>query len=155
MYKNKCVCFNEVIWLITIKVRLKLKNRVHRYDINRSRPRHGHKCNLPLHHATISLQSTPCNGHYQTVHLPPPTPTHPKYFPTYPHQTKIMPHPTPTHTHPPKIIHHKFPPTPTHPTFTQKNASLTATHVKYGPIIHIYSNFSWSRGKVRSSYHKS
>ena len=26
-----------------IKVRLKMKNRLHRYDIKRPRPRHGHK----------------------------------------------------------------------------------------------------------------
>ena len=37
MYKKhiqKCVCLNEM------KVRLKVKNRSHRYDINRPRPRH-------------------------------------------------------------------------------------------------------------------
>ena len=41
--KNKCVCFNEVIWLMAMKMKLKMKNRPHRYDINRPRPRHGHK----------------------------------------------------------------------------------------------------------------
>ena len=41
--KNKCVCFNKVIWLLTMKMRLKKKNRSHRYDINRHLPRHGHK----------------------------------------------------------------------------------------------------------------
>ena len=41
--KNKCVCFNEVIWLMTMKVRLKMKSRSHRYDINRTKLRHGHK----------------------------------------------------------------------------------------------------------------
>ena len=29
---------------MTMKVRLKMKNRYHRYNINRPRPRHGHKC---------------------------------------------------------------------------------------------------------------
>ena len=46
MYKKhvqKCVYLNKVIWLITMKVRLKVKNRSHRYDINRPRPRHEHK----------------------------------------------------------------------------------------------------------------
>ena len=38
--KNKYVCFNEIIWLMTIKMRLKMKNRWHRYDINRPCPRH-------------------------------------------------------------------------------------------------------------------
>ena len=37
--KNKCVYFNEIIWLIMIKV--KKKNRSHRYVINRSTSRHG------------------------------------------------------------------------------------------------------------------
>ena len=37
--KNKCVYFNEIIWLIMIKV--KKKNRSHRYVINRSKSRHG------------------------------------------------------------------------------------------------------------------
>ena len=37
--KNKCVYFNKIIWLIMIKV--KKKNRWHRYAINRSMSRHG------------------------------------------------------------------------------------------------------------------
>ena len=37
--KNKYGCLNEVKWLMTMK----MKNRSHRYDINRSRPRHGHE----------------------------------------------------------------------------------------------------------------
>ena len=41
MYKNKHVCLNEVIWLITMKIRLKMKKKSHRYDINR--PRHGNE----------------------------------------------------------------------------------------------------------------
>ena len=41
--KNKSVCFNEIVWLIIKKTRLKMKNRSHRYDKNGTRPRHGHK----------------------------------------------------------------------------------------------------------------
>ena len=41
--KNKYVCLNEVIWLITMKKMLKMKKRSHRYDINRPRPTNGHK----------------------------------------------------------------------------------------------------------------
>ena len=41
--KNKCVCFNEIVWLIIMKMRLKIKNGSHRYDINRTGPIHGHK----------------------------------------------------------------------------------------------------------------
>ena len=43
MYKNKCICFNDVIWLMAMKMRLKMKNRSQKYDINRLRPRRGHK----------------------------------------------------------------------------------------------------------------
>ena len=39
--KNKCVCFNEIMWLIIMKMRLKKKYRSHRYDINRTSSRHG------------------------------------------------------------------------------------------------------------------
>ena len=28
---------------MTVKMRLKMKHRSHKYDINRTRPRHGHK----------------------------------------------------------------------------------------------------------------
>ena len=43
MYKkNQHVCLNEVLWLMTTKMRLKMKNRSHGYDITRPSPRHGH-----------------------------------------------------------------------------------------------------------------
>ena len=41
--QNKYVCLDEVIWLMTMKMRLKMENRSYRYDINRSRWSHGHK----------------------------------------------------------------------------------------------------------------
>ena len=41
--KTKYVCLNEVIWLMIMKIRLKMKNRLHRYDINIPRFRHVHK----------------------------------------------------------------------------------------------------------------
>ena len=44
--KNKCVCFNEIIWLIIMEMMLKMKNRLHRYDINRTRSRYGHKYSI-------------------------------------------------------------------------------------------------------------
>ena len=31
MFKNKCVCFNRIIWLFMMKMRLKIKNRSHKY----------------------------------------------------------------------------------------------------------------------------
>ena len=33
--KNKCVCIHEVIGLIIMKIKVKMKNRSHRYDTNR------------------------------------------------------------------------------------------------------------------------
>ena len=42
-HNKRYVCLNEVIWLMTMKMTLKMKNRLHRYDINRPRPRHGNK----------------------------------------------------------------------------------------------------------------
>ena len=42
--KIRYACFNnDVIWLMTMKMRLKTKNRSQRYDINWSRPRHVHR----------------------------------------------------------------------------------------------------------------
>ena len=38
--KSKCVCLNEVI---EKKLRLKMKNKSYRWNINRPRPRDGHK----------------------------------------------------------------------------------------------------------------
>ena len=39
---SKSACFREIIWLIIMKM-MKMKNRWHRHDINRPRPRHGYK----------------------------------------------------------------------------------------------------------------
>ena len=41
--KNKCVCFNGILWLIIMKRRMKMKNKSHRSSINRNRSRHVHK----------------------------------------------------------------------------------------------------------------
>ena len=41
--RKKYVCLNEVAWLMTMKMRLEMKNWSHRYDINWPRPSHGHK----------------------------------------------------------------------------------------------------------------
>ena len=41
--KNKCVCIHEIKGLITTKMKMNVKNRSHRYDINRPRSRHRHK----------------------------------------------------------------------------------------------------------------
>ena len=44
IYKKQMHLFEWFIWLTTTKRRLKMKNRSHRYDMNRPRPRHGHTC---------------------------------------------------------------------------------------------------------------
>ena len=41
--KNKCFCIHEIIWLIIMKMKVKMKNRLHRYYINRPWCRHGHE----------------------------------------------------------------------------------------------------------------
>ena len=40
---NKYVCIHEIIRLIIMKMKMKIKNGSHRYDINRPRSRHEHK----------------------------------------------------------------------------------------------------------------
>ena len=56
---NKCVCVNEIIWLVMIKMRMKMKNRSNRYDINRNRPRHGHK--YTKYKMYLSVMMVMCN----------------------------------------------------------------------------------------------
>ena len=41
--KNKCIYFNEIMWIIVMKMKLKMKNVSHRSDINRTSPRHGYE----------------------------------------------------------------------------------------------------------------
>ena len=43
MYSNNYVYLKEVICLMEMKIRLKMKNRSHRNDLNRPRPRYEHK----------------------------------------------------------------------------------------------------------------
>ena len=43
--KTRVCVFNEVTWLIiAMKRKLKIKNMLHRYNINRTRSKHWHKC---------------------------------------------------------------------------------------------------------------
>ena len=43
--KNKCVYFNEIIWLIIMKMRIKMIRILHKYNTNRTRSRDENKCN--------------------------------------------------------------------------------------------------------------
>ena len=40
---NKYFCTHEIIQLIIMKIKMKMKNRLYRYEIIRPRPRHAHK----------------------------------------------------------------------------------------------------------------
>ena len=40
---NQKNCIHEIIRLITMKTKRKMKNKSYRYDINRPNSRHGHK----------------------------------------------------------------------------------------------------------------
>ena len=44
MYEKQVRLSKLLFKLMTMKMRLKLKNRSYKYDINRPRLRHGHKC---------------------------------------------------------------------------------------------------------------
>ena len=41
--KNKYVCIHEIMRLIIMKMNMKMKNRSHRYNINKPRPSHEQK----------------------------------------------------------------------------------------------------------------
>ena len=43
---SKCVCINDIIRLITMKINIKVKKRSRRYDLNRSRSKQGHKYSI-------------------------------------------------------------------------------------------------------------
>ena len=54
--KNKWVSINDIIGSGILKTRLKMKNRSHRYDINRPRPRHGYKyAKYKMCHSTMMV----------------------------------------------------------------------------------------------------
>ena len=42
--KSKFVCIHEIMRLIVMTMKIKIKDRSHRYDIIRPRSRHGHNC---------------------------------------------------------------------------------------------------------------
>ena len=42
--RNKCVCIHEIIQLIIMKMKMKMKNGSHRYDINRPGSKNRYKC---------------------------------------------------------------------------------------------------------------
>ena len=38
--KYNCLCIHEIMRLIIMKIEMKMKNRLHKYDINRPKPRY-------------------------------------------------------------------------------------------------------------------
>ena len=56
IFKNNCVCYNRIIYLIMQKIRLKMRNRSHIHDANIPRPRHGHRyTNYKMSHCTMTV----------------------------------------------------------------------------------------------------
>ena len=49
---NKCVCSNKIVWLVMMEIRLKMKNRLHRFSQNKPGPRYGHKYLLNIKFVT-------------------------------------------------------------------------------------------------------
>ena len=56
--KNKCGCFHVIIELITMKMRLEMKNRSRRYVLNRLRPIHRH--NYTKHKIYLNMMIILC-----------------------------------------------------------------------------------------------
>ena len=66
---NHYIYLNEILWLIRTKVRLKMKNRSHRYDINR--PRHGHrytKYKICLNTMTVICMKQHLSNIWSSIH---------------------------------------------------------------------------------------
>ena len=60
--KNKCVCFHQIIRLIIMKMKMKVKNRSHRCDINRPNKKYKKRLTMMMlicikqHQATFEAQ---------------------------------------------------------------------------------------------------
>ena len=57
--KNKCICFHEIIKLTVMKIKMKMKNRSHRYGTNRTRSSYGHK--YSKYKKFLSMMMLTCN----------------------------------------------------------------------------------------------
>ena len=53
--KNKCVYIHEIMQLIIMGIKMKMKNRSHRYDINSSSSRNEHKYSKYKKHLTMMM----------------------------------------------------------------------------------------------------
>ena len=60
--KNKCVCIHEIIGLIKMKMKMNMKNRLYRYDINGLRSRQGHKYSKYMER--LSMMMLKCMKHH-------------------------------------------------------------------------------------------
>ena len=59
--ENKCLCFTEIIWLIIIKIMVKMKNRSQRYDIM---ARHGYE--YTKYKMCLSMMMIMCNKQHSS-----------------------------------------------------------------------------------------
>ena len=60
--KNNCVRVHKIMRLIIMKMKMKIKNRSHRYDINRPRSRYGHK--YSRYKKCVSMMMLICIKHH-------------------------------------------------------------------------------------------
>ena len=56
--KKKCVCVHKITRLIITKMKMKIKSRSYRKDINRPRSRHGHKQSVSVWWCLYVLSNT-------------------------------------------------------------------------------------------------
>ena len=52
---NKCVCIHEIIQLVIMEMKTTMKNRSHRYDVNRPRSIYEHKYNTYKKRLTMMM----------------------------------------------------------------------------------------------------
>ena len=57
--KKKSASFYWIILLIIMKIRLEMKNRLRRYDVKKTKPRHGHK--YTKYKTCLSTMMVMCN----------------------------------------------------------------------------------------------
>ena len=60
--KNECVCIHEITGLIKMKMKINMKNRSYRYDINGLRSRQGHKYSKYM--KRLSMMMLKCMKHH-------------------------------------------------------------------------------------------
>ena len=52
---HRLVFLNNAVWLMILKMKLKMESRSHRYDINKNKSRNGHKYSQYLNYVSVCL----------------------------------------------------------------------------------------------------